>query len=51
MVRRITIVLSDENEKRLRRLQADQIRKTSTSVSFSKIINRILVVGLRHTDL
>ncbi|WP_162858726.1 hypothetical protein [Candidatus Nitrosotenuis aquarius] len=42
MIRRHTIVLDEEVEKKLRHMQADQIKKTGKSVSFSAIINDTL---------
>jgi len=42
MSKRITIVLDDDLEKKLRALQAKTIAKTNQSCSFSKVINDIL---------
>ncbi|MCE2507631.1 MAG: hypothetical protein J4F36_14420 [Nitrosopumilaceae archaeon] len=39
---RITIMLDDDLEKKLRALQAKEIQKTNQSVSFSKTINKII---------
>ncbi|MEM2160548.1 MAG: hypothetical protein QXN55_06315 [Candidatus Nitrosotenuis sp.] len=50
-IRRVTIVLNNENETKLRRLQADQIRKTNSHKSFSEIINCVLSEGLKHPRL
>ncbi|MBI5698089.1 MAG: hypothetical protein HZC29_06340 [Thaumarchaeota archaeon] len=47
MIRRHTIVLDEDVEKKLRHLQADQIRKTGRSVSFSAVINDTLKKALR----
>ena len=46
MLRRHTIVLADDLEDRLRRMQADLINSSQKSVSFSQIINQVLRVGL-----
>lgn len=42
MSKRITIVLDDDLEKKLRSIQAKTIAKTNQSYSFSKVINDIL---------
>ena len=42
MTKRITIVLDDDLIIKLRKIQAEQIKNTSSSVSFSKIINEVL---------
>jgi hypothetical protein len=42
LIRRHTIVLDEEVEKKLRHMQADQIKKTGKSVSFSAVINDTL---------
>jgi len=39
MSKRITIVLDDDNDKRLREIQAKLILKEGNSVSFSRVIN------------
>ena len=43
---RVTIVLSDENLKKLRAKQAAAIKKSIKSVSFSKVINETLKKSL-----
>lgn len=48
MGKRITIVLEDELLKKLRLLQAKQIRESTTSVSFSKIINEVLQKSFKN---
>jgi hypothetical protein len=40
--KRITLNLDDEVYKKLRQIQANEIRNTSDHVSFSKIINEVL---------
>jgi len=42
MGNRVTIVLDDDNDKKLRLRQAKLIRESSKSVSFSRVINDIL---------
>jgi len=42
MSRRITIVLDDDNIKKLRTIQAKKIRESEKSVSFSRVINDVL---------
>ena len=45
---RITIVLDDENIKPLRELQSKIITGSAKSVSFSRVINRMIKVGLKN---
>ena len=40
--RRITIMIDDDLDKKVRVIQAKQIQKTNSSVSYSKTINEIL---------
>jgi len=42
MVKRVTIMIDDDIHKKVRSKQADLIRKTEKSVSFSKVINDTL---------
>ena len=42
MAKRITIMIDDDLDKKLRLLQAKEIQKTNASVSYSQIINEIL---------
>ncbi len=42
MPRRITIMLDEDVEKKLRQKQADEIKKTAASISFSAVINQTL---------
>ena len=39
MGRRITIMVDDENFKKLRIIQSKLLRKTNSSVSFSRVLN------------
>ena len=45
--KRVTIVIDDDLDKKLRHLQAKQILQKQTSVSYSKIINEIARKGLK----
>lgn len=47
MIKRHTIVLDKDLESKLRSMQADQIKKTGSSVSFSSVINQILRKALK----
>ena len=47
MAERITIVLDSNIAKKLRVLQAKKIMKSTSSVSFSRIINEVLEKGLK----
>ena len=42
MAKRITVMINNSLDKKLRMLQANQIQITQTSVSYSKIINETL---------
>ncbi len=42
MARRVTIMIDDDLDKKLRSIQAKAIQSTTISVSFSKVINEIL---------
>ena len=46
MSKRVTVVLSDENIKKLRAKQAVAIKKSMKSVSFSKVINETTKITL-----
>ncbi len=48
MINRITIAIDTEIEKELRTMQAELIKKTNKSVSFSKVLNDILKKGLNN---
>jgi hypothetical protein len=47
MIRRHTIVLDKDIETKLRHIQANQIKKTGSSVSFSAVINETLKKALK----
>jgi hypothetical protein len=42
MSQRVTIIIEDDLDKKLRAFQANQIKKTTGSVSYSKVINDLL---------
>jgi metal-responsive CopG/Arc/MetJ family transcriptional regulator len=42
MAKRITIMLDDDLLKKLHEIQAKQIKASTTSVSFSRVINEML---------
>jgi predicted CopG family antitoxin len=46
MSKRVTIMIDDENFKKLRNLQAKMIKESNESVSFSRVINDIIRKGL-----
>lgn len=48
MGKRITVILDEDILKKLRLLQAKQIKETASSVSFSKIINNVLQKHLKN---
>jgi hypothetical protein len=41
-VKRITIMLDDDLDKKIRMIQAKEIQNTTSSVSFSETINKVL---------
>ena len=47
MVRRVSILLDDELDKKLRLKQAKLIQKSKNSVSFSKVLNDTVSDGLK----
>ena len=47
MAKRVTIVIDEDLDKKLRSLQAKEITKTTKSVSFSQIINGVLRKNLK----
>lgn len=47
MTERVTIMLNSEIAKKLRKLQAKKLLETSSTVSFSRIINEVLEKGLK----
>ncbi len=49
MAKRVTIVLDDELDKKIRSIQAKQIIQSAKSVSFSRSLNEILRKGLKNS--
>jgi len=47
MSKRVTIILDDDNDKKLRTMQAKEITKSIKSVSYSRIINNVLRKALK----
>jgi hypothetical protein len=47
MGKRITIVLDDDLQKKLREKQAKKIKETGGSVSFSNVVNETLRKGIK----
>jgi hypothetical protein len=47
MSQRITVVLDDEIVRSLRQKQAKQIKNSTKSVSFSRVLNETLRIGLK----
>jgi len=47
MSKRVTIMIDDDIDKKLRLRQAKTIQQTQTSVSYSKILNEILRKALK----
>ena len=47
MSKRVTIMIEDEVDKKLRFIQAKEILSTSRSVSYSSTINKILKTNLK----
>lgn len=47
MLRRITIMLDDELQKKLREKQAKLIKKGNKSVSFSQVVNQTLSAAVK----
>ena len=47
MAKRITVMLDDDNIKKLRALQAKKIKESTKSVSFSRVLNDVLRKGIK----
>jgi hypothetical protein len=47
MSQRVTIVINDEIMIKLRNLQAKKIKESHQFVSFSKLLNELLISGLK----
>ncbi|MBI1663061.1 MAG: hypothetical protein IS860_06150 [Nitrosopumilus sp.] len=48
MSKRVTVMIDDENDRKLRLKQAKEIQKTQKSISFSKVLNDTLRTGFSH---
>ncbi len=51
MSKRITIVVSDIGNKKVRLLQAKLTTELAYSVSFSKVVERLMLVGLENINV
>ena len=49
MAKRITIMLDEKLEKKIRNIQASMIKKLNTGISFSEVMNQILQEGLQKS--
>jgi len=47
MSKRVTIMIDDDLDKKMRMLQAKMIQTTSSSVSFSNVLNTVLRENLK----
>ncbi|HUU48171.1 MAG TPA: hypothetical protein VMW55_05245 [Nitrosopumilaceae archaeon] len=47
MSKRVTIMLDDDLDKKMRLLQAKMIQTTTSSVSFSNVLNQVLRENLK----
>jgi len=47
MAKRITIILEDDLVKKLHEIQAKQIKQSTKSVSFSRVLNEVLRKSLK----
>jgi len=47
MSKRITIMMEDDVDRKLRLIQAKEIQSTTSSVSYSSVINKILKNNLK----
>ena len=47
MSERITVMFNSDTVKKLRTLQSKKIKETSSTVSFSRIVNEVLEKGLK----
>jgi hypothetical protein len=47
MTKRVTIVIDDDLDKKIRMFQAKMIQATSSSVSYSKVINELLEKSIK----
>ena len=47
MTKRVTIMIDDDNYKKLRGLQAKLLKDTTSSVSFSQVVNDVVTSALK----
>jgi predicted transcriptional regulator len=47
MSKRVTIMIDDDLDKKMRMLQAKMIQSTTSSVSFSNVLNQVLRESLK----
>ncbi|WP_420544570.1 hypothetical protein [Nitrosopumilus sp.] len=47
MPKRVTIMIGDDNYKKLRGLQAKLLKDTTSSVSFSQVVNNVITSALK----
>jgi len=47
MSKRVCIVIDDEVDKKLRKIQANEIQSTSSAVSYSSTVNKVLKNNLK----
>ena len=50
MGRRVTIMIDEENFRKLRILQSKLLKQTDSSVSFSKVLNETVTIGLKKVN-
>jgi len=50
MGRRVTIMIDEDNFKKLRILQSKLLKETDSSVSFSKVLNETVATGLKKNE-
>lgn len=48
MGKRITVLMNDKTFNKIRDIQAQQIKESKSSVSFSRMMNEILEIGFDH---
>ncbi len=47
MTKRVTIMIDDDNDKKLRDIQSKRIKESQSSVSYSRVLNDILTRSLK----
>jgi hypothetical protein len=47
MTKRVTIMIDDDNDKKLRDIQSKEIKDTQGSVSYSRVLNDVLHKSLK----